>query len=241
MTSRKATDIHNIIFIDIETVREKNELSELSEKMQSAWTRRAKRLTDDPNPDVAELYKTRSALYAEFGKVIVIAMGVIHEVDGEPSLRMKCLSGHDEVALLNEFRQTLEGFDQSRYVFCAHNGREFDFPYLGRRMVINHIAPPAMLDLSGRPPWELNHIDTMELWAFGARKPFISQDFLCTLLNVPTSKSDINGSMVGSVYYDDNDLERIASYCYKDVVTLVNLYRRMKVMPLIDEKNIERA
>jgi predicted PolB exonuclease-like 3'-5' exonuclease len=155
-------------------------------------------------------------------------------------LRVKSFYGDDEVALLAGFSDALERFASKRqYYLCAHNGKEFDFPYIARRMVINGMPLPRILDVAGRKPWEVPFLDTMELWKFGDFKHYTSLHLLTTVLNIPTPKDDIDGSMVAEVYYTLGDVRRIASYCEKDVVAVAQIMRRYKGEPLLDANDIE--
>jgi uncharacterized protein YprB with RNaseH-like and TPR domain len=124
---------------------------------------------------------------------------------------------------------------------CAHNGKEFDYPYLIRRILINGLEVPSILNLSGKKPWEVNHIDTMELWKFGDYKHYTSLELLATVFGISSPKDDINGSDVGRVYWQENDLQRIVKYCQKDVVTIVNLLLRFKGKPMMGEESIQIA
>ncbi|MEG0189110.1 MAG: ribonuclease H-like domain-containing protein, partial [Algoriella sp.] len=137
--------------------------------------------------------------------------------------------GHDEKKLLEDFNSMLvENFFKPDHILCAHNGKEFDFPYIARRMLINQIEIPTILQLFGKKPWEIQHLDTMELWKFGDYKNYTSLDLLANIFEIPTPKDDIDGSQVARVYYDENNIERIKDYCEKDVITLINVFRKMR-------------
>ena len=176
-----------------------------------------------------------SDIFAEFGKIICISTGVI--VGGKAHI--KSFFGHNEKDLLNEFADYLRDLpSRGVRLLCAHNGKEFDFPWICRRMMINGIRIPDMLNIQGKKPWEIAHIDTMELWKFGDYKNFTSLDLLTELFDIPTPKDDINGADVARVYYEEDDLIRIMLYCQKDVVALMQLLRRLNYMPLIPEVNV---
>ncbi|MBV6643912.1 MAG: 3'-5' exonuclease [Cyclobacteriaceae bacterium] len=231
-------DLKNILVIDIETVSASEHLEEISPAMQKHWQRKSIFIKNDDELSAEQLYFDRAAIYAEFGKVIVIAVGIFHQVEqGEIGLRVMSFANHDEKQLLNDFKTFLETkFDQETLQLCAHNGKEFDFPYLSRRMFVNRLGLPYTLDISGRKPWEVQHIDTMELWKFGDRKSFTSLDLLANLFDIPSSKDDIDGSQVNPVYYqEESGLERIARYCERDVVVTAQLYLQLKNLPLITE------
>lgn len=232
--------LDKILVIDIETIRCASSYDELPKRLQEQWEKKAYTLNQFVNTELTpdELFMERAGIYAEFGKVIVIAVGFFVLQEGEWHFRVRALSNDNEKALLEEFTALLQKFDQNALFLCGHNGKEFDFPYLSRRMLVNGITLPAILDLSAKKPWEVNHIDTMELWKFGDRKSFTSLELLATIFDIPSSKSDIDGSEVSQVYYEENDLERIAEYCARDVVVTAQLLLKLKGEPIIEENNI---
>ncbi len=234
-------ELKNLLFIDIETVSSHDSYEKLDDRIKPHWDKKAGFLRNEDSLSTEELYTDRGAIYSEFGKVIVIALGVFHQADNGPvSLRVKSLSSHDENELLSGFKGLLENkFDQDSLILCAHNGKEFDFPYLSRRMLINQIQLPEILDNAAKKPWEVRYLDTMEMWKFGDRKNFTSLDLLTAIFDVPSSKSDIDGSMVNRVYYKEDGLDRIAQYCAQDVVATAQLYLRMKCLPIIPQEQIQ--
>ena len=166
-------------------------------------------------------------------------MGYFKEEENGFSLRVKDISSHDEIEILTEFKTLVEEkFNQRKLRLCAHNGKEFDFPYVARRMIINGIEVPKTLQMSGKKSWEIPHLDTMEMWKFGDYKHFTSLDLLAAILNIPTSKDDIDGSQVNRVYYEENDLERIAKYCKKDVIVLAQVFLKLNQFPAIKNDDI---
>ena len=196
----------NLLVLDIETVRSYKLYEDMPERLQAQWDRKAGFLRSEDNESPKELFEDRGGIYAEFGKIVSISTGFFTYSGPELSLRIKGFYDDDEGQLLNDFIELLEKFDASKLILCAHNGKEFDFPYLCRRMLVNNITLPNVLDISGKKPWEINHIDTMELWKFGDRKNFTSLELLAALFDIPTSKDSIDGSMVSTVYYEENDL-----------------------------------
>jgi DNA polymerase elongation subunit (family B) len=187
---------------------------------------------NEVSPEV--LYK-RAGIYAEFGKIICISVGAFSKAE----FRLKSFSGDDEKKLLTEFAELLrKRYNKPEHLLCAHNGKEFDFPYIARRMVVLGIPVPTILDLAGKKPWEVNHLDTMELWKFGDFKNYTSLELLAAILDIPTPKEDIDGSQVAEVYYKLNDLNRIVHYCTKDVLTVAQIFRRYRGEPLIAENQI---
>jgi 3'-5' exonuclease len=231
--------LKNILFLDIETVALTSTFGELPERLQTLWEKKAKYITEEPiAPEKSFIDK--AAIYAEFGKIIVIGLGYLYyNSQNELSLKTKAIAGDDEKKVLEEFIELLnQKFDAKTSILCAHNGKEFDFPYLCRRMLINGIPLPDILDISNKKPWEINHLDTMELWKFGDKKSYTSLELLAAIFDIPTSKSDLSGDKVSRTYYEENGLKRIATYCQKDVVVLAQLYLKLKGMELVKQENI---
>lgn len=220
-------ELKNILFLDVETVSSHADYEELDERLKSQWARKASFFKKFEELPASEIYFERAGIYAEFGKVIVISLGYFHEEDGQLTFRVTSLYDHDEKALLGRFSAILRKMNDDIRL-CAHNGREFDFPYLSRRLLINSIGLPSALNLSGKKPWEINHIDTMDMWKFGDYKHFTSLELLAALFNIDSSKSDIDGSMVNEVYYKEDGLKRVADYCRDDVIVTAKLYCKLK-------------
>jgi uncharacterized protein YprB with RNaseH-like and TPR domain len=233
--------LKDVLFLDIETVGCVDHYSKLSERLKIQWARKANFFKREELQTDEDLFHEKAGIYAEFGKIVVIAVGkyVVNDA-GELGLRTKYFADDDEKKLLVDFKSMLEKLDGSTKL-CAHNGKEFDFPYLSRRMLVNGIALPSLLDFAGRRPWEIPHLDTMELWKFGDYKHYTSLDLLAAIFNIPSSKGSMDGSMVNEAYYRQNALAKIAEYCVGDVVAIAQLYLKMKGMNLIEEKNISRA
>lgn len=231
--------LHTILFLDIETVSQYPDFSLVPEDWQQLWSHKAETLNRDKSPATPGDLYGRAAIYAEFGKVICISCGVLSGPPAARKLSLKSFYGDDEKELLLQFYELLLkwGSEGQKYL-CAHNGKDFDFPYLCRRMIIHGMKIPSILNLSGKKPWEVQHIDTMELWKFGEYKHFISLNLLAHALGVPTPKDDIDGSQVGTVYWAEHDVPRIVTYCQKDVVTVAQVYLRMHGETLIRPENI---
>ena len=229
-------DFSKILFLDIETVSQEKSYDQLSERMQKLWLHKAEQLNrDNPELTPADIYD-RAGIYAEFGKIVCISVGFFNG----NRFRLKSFYGHDERAMLNDFADMLNRhYNAPDAQLCAHNGKEFDFPYIARRMLVNGIQIPKILQVAGKKPWETNFIDTMELWKFGDYKNYTSLDLLCAILDIPTPKDDINGSEVGRVYWEENDLERIKTYCQKDVLAIAQLMRRYHYLPLIPDDCVD--
>ncbi|WP_226390835.1 3'-5' exonuclease [Penaeicola halotolerans] len=227
-------DTKNILFLDIETISAVREFSELSPEMQQHWQRKSSFMRSSEAKTPETWYNERAAIYAEFGQVVVVGVGFLTAVDEAWQLRVKAYSGSDEKQLLEEVAGLLRTRD---WKLCAHNGKEFDFPYLCRRMLINGITLPDVLHISGRKPWEISHIDTMELWKFGDYKHYTSLDLLAQLFQIPSSKSDIDGSQVGHTYYQEGDLPKIIDYCLEDVMVTAKVY--LSLQGYTDHASIE--
>ena len=230
--------LENLLVLDIETIRSYKQYEDMPERLQAQWERKSTFLRTDNDESAKELFEDRGGIYAEFGQIVGISVGFFTYDGPDLALRVKALFNNDEAILLNEFKDLLHKFDGKDLTLCGHNGKEFDFPYLCRRMLINNIKLPAVLDTSGKKPWEVNHLDTMEMWKFGDRKNFTSLELLATLFDIPTSKDAIDGSQVSNVFYDEQDLEKIAKYCSKDVVVTAQLLLRLNQLPMIKEENI---
>jgi 3'-5' exonuclease len=232
------SELRDILFLDIETVRCEPDFSGLSERLKTQWARKASFFKRQENETDEELFLDRAGIYAEFGQVIVIAVGkyVDHE-NGELGFKTKYFAGEDEKKLLTDLKGMLDKMEPTTKL-CAHNGKEFDFPYLCRRMLVNEIVPPTLLNQTGRKPWEVTHLDTMDMWKFGDYKHYTSLDLLAAIFNIPTSKGVMDGSQVNEVYYQEKDITKIAHYCVGDVVAIGQLYLRLKALPLISPVNI---
>ncbi|HYJ38463.1 MAG TPA: 3'-5' exonuclease [Chitinophagaceae bacterium] len=233
-------NLSNILFLDIETVSQHDSLASAPEEWQKLWQLKADNLLRYHADSNAESLYARAGIYAEFGKIICISCGVIQGGGGEKKLIIKSFSGEEEKELLQQFSEMLCKWapNNSRYL-CAHNGKEFDFPYLCRRLIIHGLKLPPCLNIAGKRPWEIPHLDTMELWKFGDFKNFTSLNLLARTLGIPTPKDDIDGSMVGDVYWKEKDLSRIITYCQKDVITVAQVFLRLQGEELIREDNIE--
>ena len=232
--------LFNILFIDIETAATHPNFESSSERFQELWLKKIQNLRNEKELSAAEMYESRAAIYAEFGQVICIGIGGLYlNEKKELSLKVKSLSAPTEKELLEQFIEILENHKAKNSLqLCAHNGKEFDFPYLSRRMLINGLMLPDALNLAGKKPWEVNHIDTLELWKFGDYKNYTSLDLLAAVFDIPSSKSDITGADVSRVYHQEGDLKKIMEYCAKDVVVLAQLLLKMKSKAVIPPKNI---
>ena len=219
-------NIQNILFLDIETVPQQANYASLSETEKLLWDHKANTLSKGEQLG-DELYQ-RAGIYAEFGKIICISVGFIKIEEANREFRSRSFFGADEREVLSQFASMLNGhFNKPQHLLCAHNGKEFDFPYIARRMVINQVEIPRILQISGLKPWEVQHIDTMELWKFGDRKSFTAINLLAHVLGIDTPKDDINGSDVARVYYEEHDLDRIERYCRKDTLTVAQVLLRL--------------
>lgn len=231
-------NIEKILFLDIETVPQFPNFQELDEKTQKLWEKKAQRIKSDEDETVADTY-SKAGIYAEFGKIVCISVGFVRQTLTGKELRIKSYANRDEETLLKEFAGLLNEYYNSPYhLLCGHNAKEFDFPYIARRMLINGIRLPQTLNIAGKKPWEIAHIDTMELWKFGDFKNYTSLEVLTHIFGIPTPKDDIDGSQVGSVFWEEDDLERIVKYCQKDVAALVQLFLKYRLEDMITEGDI---
>ncbi len=228
-----------ILFIDIETVPQYPTYKDLPEKEKDFWNYKAKFISTENQPS-EEIYQ-RAGIYAEFGKVIVVSLGWLTGKGEEMKLRVKTLADKDEINLLNSLIEILIKVDNSNNVLCGHNIKEFDVPFICRRILINGLKLPDMLDVSSKKPWQTPYLDTLELWKFGDRKHYSKLDLLAHVFDLPTSKDDIDGSQVFDIFYVQKDLDRIAVYCEKDVILTCQLYLKMNSLPILNENQIERA
>lgn len=219
----------NVLFLDIETVPQFSKYEDLPEELKVFWDHKAQLIAHNETDTPSELYE-RAGIYAEFGKIICISVATLRE----NQLRIKSFSNDDESTLLNEFAELLnKSYSKKESLLCAHNGKEFDFPYIARRMLINGIILPSILNTASSKPWEVKYIDTMELWKFGDYKNYTSLALLTTIFGINSPKDDIQGADVRSVYWVDRNMERIVTYCQKDVIAIVQLFLRYQGQPLL--------
>lgn len=232
--------INNILFLDIETVPQYPAYTDLPDEWKKLWDLKSNSLIRYHEGETNESLYPRAGIYAEFGRIVCISCGVVQGSGEQRKIIIKSFAGDDEKKLLQQFIEMLSKWagGDPKYL-CAHNGKEFDFPYLCRRMVVNGLFIPAVLNISGKKPWEVNHLDTLELWKFGDFKSYTSLVLLAHTLGIPTPKDDIDGSIVWKVYWEEKNLQRIVTYCQKDVVTVAQILLRMNGEPLIKEENVE--
>ncbi|MBN1337792.1 MAG: 3'-5' exonuclease [Bacteroidales bacterium] len=223
-------NLERILFIDIETVPATETYQEMPERLKALWDKKAGRLSPEVKPE--DVYE-QAGIYAEFGKIICISAGFFKD----EGFRIKSFAGSDEPGLLSAFGQLLNTYYNHREsLLCGHNGKEFDFPYIARRMLINRIHLPEILNLAGKRPWEVAHLDTMELWKFGDYKHYTSLDLLAFSFGIPTPKDDMDGSMVAGVFYREKDIDRIVAYCQQDMITVAQVLLSYMGKPLIKEE-----
>ena len=240
-------NLSNILFLDIETVPQHPSFDLVPNDWKELWSKKADVLLRNREQETIESIYGRAGIYAEFGKIICISCGVLQGSGEQKKLVIKSFYGEEEKMVLGDFCEMLKKWatDPAK-VLCAHNGKEFDFPYLCRRLIINSMPIPSLLNVSGKKPWEVNHLDTMELWKFGDFKSYTSLNLLAHSLGIPTPKDDIDGSMVGDIYWSakteaekEKNMKRIAVYCQKDVVTAAQVYLRITGDSIIKAENVE--
>ena len=225
------TDVEKILFIDIETVALTYKYNDLDEISKELWNKKWQ-YSKDASPE--ELYN-KAGIYAEFAKVVCIGLGYYNN----NKLRLKAISSENEAELLTQFSELLNThFNSNTHLLCAHNGKEFDFPFLCRRYLINNLTLPKLLQIQGLKPWEVKHLDTMDLWKFGDIKNYTSLNLLAHVLGLPSPKDEMDGSMVGKTFYEEKNLEKIEKYCKKDVVTLARVYNRFAGLGNLNDEDI---
>lgn len=242
------SDLQKIMFLDIETVPQTSDFSQLSSELAHIWEDKysllQKRMPEKYSDETtaAEAFNSSAGIYSEFGKIVCISVGFVHFQGVEMHFRTKSFAGDDERLLLIEFTHLIAKFCTTKeHTLCGHNIKEFDIPYICRRMLINGLALPSIFQIAGKKPWEISFIDTLELWKFGDYKNYSSLKLLTAVFGIPTPKDDIDGSQVASVYYNEKNLKRIATYCQKDVLATAQVFLRMNGFDLIKEDNIEHV
>jgi hypothetical protein len=233
--------LEKILFLDIETVPQTYAYQDLDEKTRELFNAKT-RFSQNDEKSFEMLYGERGGILSEFGKIICITVGMVKETSLGRTIRLKSFAHEDEETLLKQFKGLLdEHYNSPYHSLCGHNSKEFDIPYICRRMLIHGIKLPSILDIAGKKPWEVSHLDTLELWKFGDYKSYTSLALLCHVFNIPTPKDDISGADVARVFYEENDLDRIRVYCEKDVIALIQLFLRMRGDSLVEEGNITSA
>jgi DNA polymerase elongation subunit (family B) len=236
---REKIHYEKILFLDIETVPQTYDFHDLDATTMELFDAKT-RFQRKPEVSLEEMYQDRAGILAEFGKIVCISVGFVHQKHSGKQMRLKSFYHSDEETLLRQFKQLLDDhYGTGSHVLCGHNIKEFDVPYICRRMIINGLSLPDVLNVSGRKPWEINHMDTMEMWKFGDYKAYTSLALLCHVFNIPTPKDDISGADVARVYYEEGNLDRIKTYCEKDVAALIQLFLKMKGEALIPEGDIQ--
>lgn len=237
--------LENALVFDIETVPMVGEWADLREDMRDLWALKARNLKyrEDESEEPELAFGERAGVFAEFGKIVCISAGFFRKdpETGKWGFRVTSFASHNERELLDGFCGLLNSHfnDINRHYLVGHNLSEFDIPYTCRRMLVNSITLPCLLDLAGKKPWEVKHIDTMQYWKFGDYKSFTSLKLLAAIFNIPTPKDDIEGKDVARVYWQDNDLERITTYCQKDVVTTARLLQKYKGLDILADEDVQ--
>jgi hypothetical protein len=230
------TPLNNILFIDIETVPEQQHYDQLDEDLRQFWEQKTQYQRKDEIS--AEAFYERAGIWAEFGKIITISVGYFVNKADIRNFRVTSFWG-DEKKILTDFSNLLTThFNGPQHLLCGHNAKEFDIPFIARRMIINSISLPSKLNLFGKKPWEVPHLDTLELWKFGDYKHFTSLKLLTKVLGVPSPKDDIDGSEVARVYYEEKDIDRIITYCEKDVIAVAQIFLRFRREELLIDAEI---
>ncbi len=233
-------DLRNVLVLDIETVPQFSAYEHLSETWQNLWSIKMKNHINE-NVKVEDTYE-RAGIYAEFGKIVCISAGAFYLDNDRLKFRLKSFHGDDEKLLLQEFSEMInKNYYKEEHTVCGHNTKEFDFPYIARRCLINGIPIPFILDNTGKKPWEVRLLDTMDLWKFGDFKSFTSLKLLAAIFGINSPKNDIDGSQVGNIYWEEKNLERIRIYCQKDVLTVAQLLLKFKRLELLKDEDVDYA
>ena len=241
-------ELQKIMFLDIETVPQTSDFSEIPNELAHLWEEKFslifKRMPEKypQETTAADAFNNSAGIYAEFGKIVCISVGFIHFQGNEIHFRTKSFAGDDEKEILIDFVALIAKFCTTKeHTLCGHNIKEFDIPYICRRMLINGLSLPYIFQIAGKKPWEINFIDTLELWKFGDYKNYTSLKLLTAVFGIPTPKDDIDGSQVAQVYYKEKDINRIATYCQKDVLATAQVFLRMNGLEVIKPENIEHV
>jgi len=229
-------NLNNILFLDIETIPQQELYNDLDDEMKELWQHKTQyQRKDDYTPE--DFYE-RAGIWAEFGKIVCLSVGYFVNKGDIRNFRVTSFFG-EEKKILKDFASLLnDHFNLTQHVLCGHNAKEFDIPFIARRMIINQMTIPNKLNLFGKKPWEISHLDTLELWKFGDYKHFTSLKLLTKILDIPSSKGDIDGSQVAKVYYVDKDIDRIVTYCEKDVIAVAQIFLRLRREDLLVEDEI---
>jgi len=228
--------LDNILFLDIETVPLEENFNSLDEEMKQLWELKTQYQRKDEF--TAEEFYDRAGIWAEFGKIVCISVGYFTTKGDIRNFRVTSFFGEEKKILLDFNNLLSNHFDGSQNILCGHNAKEFDFPFIARRMIINQVTIPNKLNLFGKKPWEIAHLDTLELWKFGDYKHFTSLKLLTKILGIPSPKGDIDGSQVGRVFYVEKDIDRIVTYCEKDVIAVAQVFLRFRKEDLLIEEEI---
>jgi len=229
-------NLNNILFLDIETVPETEAYNQLDSELQVLYEQKTQYQRKDDF--TAEEFYDRAGIWAEFGKIVCISVGFFVIKGDIRNFRVTSFFG-EESKLLKDFNNLLNNhFNGPQHVLCGHNAKEFDIPFLARRMIINQIPIPDKLNLFGKKPWEIPHLDTLELWKFGDYKHFTSLKLMCKVLGIPSPKGDIDGSQVGHVFYVEKDIDRIVTYCEKDTIAVAQIFLRLRREDLLIDEEI---
>ncbi|MEP7165691.1 MAG: ribonuclease H-like domain-containing protein [Ferruginibacter sp.] len=235
----------NLIIIDIETASENPSFDSMTDEWKTLWQEKIGRSLPD-SVSIEAFYPMRAGVMAEFSKIICISIAYFNK-ETTLNMRVKSFYGHDEKKILADFLNTINKIESlnNKWCFAGHNIKEFDIPFICRRLLINNIKIPAYLDFQNMKPWETNIVDTFQYWRFGDYKNYTSLKLLAATMNIPSPKDDIDGSMVGELYWTGDEetraasLKRIAAYCQKDVITTGNIILRFKNMAPVHPGDIK--
>lgn len=237
--------LNQLLIIDIETVSQYPGFECMDDSWKQLWQEKVMKILP-AGVSAAEFYLQRAGVMAEFAKIICISVGWLKQDESGVDMFLRSFFGNDEHELLSKFivamNERNEGLND--WCFVGHNIKEFDIPFICRRLLVHGLPIPNYLDFQNKKPWETNLIDTFQYWRFGDYKNYTSLKLLSAVLQVPSSKEDIDGSMVGALYWasdpveQQNNVHRIVAYCQQDVVATGNILLRFKGMSLLNQQQI---
>jgi len=233
----KDIPIESIIFLDIETVSLFPNLLLADDATKKEWARKIMKTNPTITPALLDdTYKEQAALHPEFSFITCISVGMVK--GGKVYIKNIFGFDHDEERTLEIFCETMqkiiEKMERLQPKLCAHFGKGFDYPFISKRMLVHGMTIPNILDSYGKKPWEITNLDTHEIWKMGGFNS-ASLSAIAHAFGIPSPKDDIDGSQVGHVYWVDSKIDRIATYCAKDVFALINIFRCMQGSPAFSE------
>lgn len=229
------SEISKILYFDIETACCYPDLPTLESenpRLYSLWKKRdlyyraAHPEMKDKSPD--DVFKSKAGLEPEFSKIVCISFGSFDD-NLEPRLVSFFVSEDDELEVLKKSHKVFTNASVKNWKLCGHNIRGFDIPFICRKMVYNKIKLPPNLEIWNKKPWELNFLDTSEIFSFGSwtHQKYLSLDLLSCSLGIDSPKELMDGSLVNSTFWIEKDYDKIARYCEMDVSTVMRIIKSL--------------